>query len=343
MVPALRECPMSKAFKPLSFNGSIGLRTGSLLRLWSATLSVLAGRMRRGPLRPSWTLAFEIATKFFRAQDLRVRVAAAAGDLALCRAITDSLVFYRPVMNEVRIATEPHHPGAWFSAPRPGPTILYFHGGGYTFYPKMTDNIIASVVAATGGRAFVSHYPLAPEHPFPAQLRAARKAYRWLLEGIPPERIVLAGDSAGGHLALMLLLTSNDLPKPAAVVAISPWTDPRDSVAENEAFDWMTPAMGDHLARWAGAEFSEKANLTAWPDASAFATLPPVLVHVGDAEIARDGIVQFCIRAEQAGAPVRCRVFADMNHNFHGFGEMMPQSREALIEIGAFTAKHCVQ
>jgi acetyl esterase/lipase len=52
-------------------------------------------------------------------------------------------------------------------------------------------------------------------------------------------------------------------------------------------------------------------------------------------------IVQFCTRAKQSGAPVTWRVFADMNHNFHGFGEMMPQSRDALNEIGTFVAKHC--
>lgn len=335
---------MSKAFKPLSLNGSIGLRTGSLARLVTATTSVLMSRLRRGPLRPSWTLAFEIATAFFRAQDARVRAAAAVSDLDQCRAIADSLVFWRPVMNDVRIEQEHRVPGAWFVSPRPGPTILYLHGGGYAFYPQMTNNIIAAVVIATGGRAFVPHYPLAPEHPFPAQLRAAAEAYRWLLEGAQPGHILFAGDSAGGHLLLMLLLTLGGLPKPAGAVAISPWTDPRNGGASGEgnaAFDWMTPAMADQLARWAGPEFTDNASLTEWPDARDLATLPPLLVHTGDAEIARDMIVRFCTRAERSGAPVTLRVWPDMNHNFHGFGGMMPQSRDALIEIGAFAAQCC--
>jgi acetyl esterase/lipase len=320
------------------------LRAGGLWRLTLASVEVLVRRLRKGPLRPSWTLAFEIATKFFQAQDARVRAVAAPGDLARCRAIADSLVFYRPALNEVRIEAEPRAGGAWFIAPRPGPTVLYFHGGGYAFYPKMTDNIIAAVVMATGGRAFVPHYPLAPEHPFPAQLDAARSAYRWLLENTPPAQIIVAGDSAGGHLALMLLLTLNDLPKPTAAVAISPWTDPRNGGASadaNSAYDWMSPAMGDQLARWAGSEFIDNASLTEWPDVRDLAALPPVLIHAGDAEIARDMILQFCARAKHAGAPVTCRVWPDMNHNFHGFGEMMPQSRDALIEIGAFAEKHC--
>lgn len=336
---------MSKAFKPLSLHGSIGLRAVSLLLLARSALVVLLRRRAGGPLRPSWTLPFATATEFFKAQDRRVRRVAATGDVARCRAITDSLVFWRPALNQVRIENERRMPGHWFVAPREGPTVLYFHGGGYAFYPKMTDNIIAAVTLAVDGRTFVPHYPLAPEHPFPAQLKAAREAYEWLLAtGIPPSSIVFAGDSAGGHLALMLTLTLNQLPKPAAVIAISPWTDPNGggaSAVSNREFDWMSAETGEQLARWAGPEFTSHASLIEWPDARDLAALPPTLVHAGEAEICRDMIEQFCTRARAAGAPVTYRAFADMNHNFHGFGEMMPQSREALAEIGAFVAEHC--
>jgi monoterpene epsilon-lactone hydrolase len=335
---------MSNAFKPLSLHGSIALRAASLLRLACAAAITVLRRLFIGALRPSWTLAFEIATCFFKAQDARVRTVAATGDIARCRAIADSLVFYRPALNELRIERETRLPGNWFVAPRPGPTVLYLHGGGYAFYPRMTDNIVAAVSLATGGRTFALHYPLAPEHPFPAQLDAARRAYAWLLESIPPSQVILAGDSAGGHLALMLLLTLNELPRPAAAIAVSPWTDPTNggaSIAENSAFDWMSPQMSDQLASWAGTEFTRNASLTDWPDVRDLAELPPTLVHAGDAEICRDMVVQFCTRAKNAGAPVTCRVWPDMNHNFHGFGELMPQSRDALAEIGAFAAQHC--
>ena len=335
---------MSNAYKPLTLHGSIGLRTASLLRLACAAAITVLRRPVAGAPRPSWTLAFEIATRFFKAQDASVRAAAATSDMARCRAIADSLVFYRPALKEMRIAPEAKLPGNWFVAPKPGPTVLYLHGGGYAFYPRMTDNIVAAVSMAIGGRTFAPHYPLAPEHPFPAQLEAARRAYAWLLESVPPSRIIFAGDSAGGHLALMLLLTLSGLPRPAAIIAISPWTDPTNngaSVTENSIFDWMSPQMSDQLARWAGAEFTQNASLTEWPDARDLAQLPPTLVHAGDAEICRDMVVHFCTRAQNAGAPVTCRVWPDMNHNFHGFGELMPQSRDALAEIGAFAAKHC--
>src|SRR5204862_6962370 len=125
----------------------------------------------RGPPRPTRTLAFEIATRFFQAQDKRALQAAASGNVARCRDIADSLVFHRPALNQVRIEQEHQIPGAWFRAQRPGPTILYFHGGGYALYPKMTDNIIAAVARPAGGQTFVPHPPPAPEHPRPSQLQ----------------------------------------------------------------------------------------------------------------------------------------------------------------------------
>ena len=225
----------------------------------------------RGPLRPSWTLAFEIATRFFQAQDARVRAVAASGDIARCRAIADSLVFYRPVLNDVRIEDEQRVPGAWFIAPRPGPTVLYFHGGGYAFYPKMTDNIVAAVAMAVG-RPHLRPCTIRSRRSirFPPSSRPRGDAYRWLLESAPPSQIVFAGDSAGGHLALMLLLTLNDLPKPAA--ADRHLAMDRSAQRRRKRRPRTVPSTGcrrpmsDQLARWAGPEFTQHASLTEWPD-----------------------------------------------------------------------------
>jgi hypothetical protein len=114
---------MSAAFKPFDLHGSISLRVSSLALLLCSAIVVALRRMWRGPLCPSWTLAFEIATRFFRAQDASILKAAASGNIARCRAIADSLVFYRPVLNQVRIEQEYRTNGAWFVAPCPGPTI----------------------------------------------------------------------------------------------------------------------------------------------------------------------------------------------------------------------------
>jgi acetyl esterase/lipase len=336
---------MPVRFQKFTLQGSFSTRVNSLGLFLRSVLTVLLQRARRRPLRPSWPLELEVATHFFRAQDAEVLRLAAHASMDDVRARVDSLVFRLPPLRQLRKIREDNPPGVWFETGRPGPTILYFHGGGYAFYPAMTDNIIASVVMAVGGNSFIPSYRLTPEHPYPAQFEDALAAYRWLIErGTDPSRLVVAGDSAGGHLALALLLSlqARGLPAPAAGIAISPWTDPQNggaSMQTNIGFDWMSPPMSDRLARWAGPEFA-RASLVQWPNSADFKTLPPTLVHAGEAEICRDMIATFCANAAAAGAPITYRCWEDMTHNFQGFGELVPQSRQALQEIGAFIAAH---
>ena len=105
--------------------------------------------------------------------------------------------------------------------------VLYLHGGGYVFGGYGSHGEIASEMAnIVGGRALLLEYRLAPEHPFPAAFEDALSSYRWLLDkGYKSEDIFLAGDSAGGGLAVSLLLAlkKNGLPLPKAVCLFSPW------------------------------------------------------------------------------------------------------------------------
>ncbi len=107
--------------------------------------------------------------------------------------------------------------------------ILYLHGGAYCLCSINTHrSMTGHIAAAAGARALLIDYRLAPEHPFPAALEDAVSAYHALLDrGVAPENIVIAGDSAGGGLALAALvsLRDADVPLPAAAVCISPWTD----------------------------------------------------------------------------------------------------------------------
>jgi acetyl esterase/lipase len=332
---------MPARFQTFTLQGPLGTRVNSLVAFAAAVARVLLRRLVRGPLRPSWSLDFEIATQFFKMQDAAACRLAARDDVAGIRRLIDALVFRLPALEEVRITPQRQPLGAWFETGRDGPTLLYFHGGGYTFYPAMTDNIIAAVASSCGGRTFVPWYRLAPDHLFPSPLEDGLAAYDSLLAaGTAPHEIVVAGDSAGGHLALALLLAlaEHGRPLPAAGILISPWTDPCNggaSIESNRAYDWMSPEMSGHLARWAGAALT-RCTPARWPDRSALAALPPLLVHAGEAEICRDMITTFCAHAQAAGAAVTLRLFADMNHNFHGFGALVPQSREALAELGAF-------
>src|SRR5271167_669962 len=119
----------------------------------------------------------------------------------------------------------------WIAAP--GATadrvILYLHGGGYVIGSIKTHRAMISRIArASNARALAIDYRLAPEHPFPAAVEDTITAYRWLLaQGYKPSKIVVAGDSAGGGLTIVLLLAIRDagLPMPAGAVPISPWTD----------------------------------------------------------------------------------------------------------------------
>jgi monoterpene epsilon-lactone hydrolase len=105
---------------------------------------------------------------------------------------------------------------------------LYFHGGGYAFYPAVSQHFIRLLAHRLQTTIFALDYRLTPEHPHPAQQDDAVQAYRYLLaQGLRPQDIVLGGDSAGGHLALMTLVRVRQagLPQPALALALSPWTD----------------------------------------------------------------------------------------------------------------------
>jgi acetyl esterase/lipase len=257
----------------------------------------------------------------------------------------DTLVFHLPHLRQVRIVPETAAPigGRWFLSERDGPLALHFHGGGYVFSPATTDNLVAAIVGAIGGRTFVPDYRLAPEHPFPCQLEDALLSYEWLVaQAGPQSHIVLTGDSSGGHLLLALLLTlcQKGLPLPVASVAISPWTNPgsiEPSIEANEPHDWMTGEMLSRMAGWAGSHGGADHPLFRLKDAD-LSSLRRVLIHAGESEICCDMARGFAERARAAGADVVYESWPDMNHNFHGFGGTLPHSRHALEQIGSYVA-----
>lgn len=325
----------------------VGEAAASLVRLTSSTLRVCARRMLQRSPCPAMPLDFEIATVFFRAQGLRAfRIAGDGGGIAAARRMVDTLVFRLPHFYQMRIVPETSAPvrGRWFIGERQGPLVLHLHGGGYVFAPTMTDNLIAAVARAIGGQAFVPDYRLAPEHPFPCQLDDALRSYQWLVaQAGSPSRVVLTGDSAGGHLVLALLLTlcQSGQPQPAASIAISPWTDPGGgggaSLRSNAPCDWMTAEMLEQLAVWAGSRGGASHPLFRLMNVD-LSPLKRVLIHAGGSEICCDMVRDFATRARTAGADVRCEIWPDMNHNFQGFGDALPQSRQALKQIADYVA-----
>jgi acetyl esterase/lipase len=231
----------------------------------------------------------------------------------------------------------------------PDRVVLYLHGGGYVIGSPRTHRELAGRIAReAGARVLVIDYRLAPEHPFPAAVDDAVAAYRWLLaQGVSPERIVVAGDSAGGGLALATLLALRDakLSLPAAGVCISPWVDlagEGDSMTTKAELDPMVqrePLL--RMSAWYRGETDVRHPLVS-PLHADLAGLPPLLVHVGSAETLLDDALRLEARARAADVDISCEVWDDMIHVWHAFAPLLPEGAEAVARIGEWIRKRVV-
>ncbi|HYD66521.1 alpha/beta hydrolase [Azospirillum sp.] len=313
----------------------------SLANLTLACADVLARRAVGRPLVPEWSIPFEVANLFWRAQ---FNHAFALADIAEARAYFDSLVSVvdgAPAV-DVRPSLPGEPRGDWFipHVRKGAATVLYFHGGGYTFYAAVTRHFIAMLADTLGLPVFAVDYRLTPEHPHPAQIEDALAAYRFLLaRGVDPAQLVVCGDSAGGHLMLMTVaaLRGAGLPQPAIGIGISPWTDiGRRGAGQfgNDRYDLVQGYMTLQFAAWLkGAGGFGDAELS--PIAQDFRDAPPLYLQAGGKEILVDMIRDFARVAQAQGAQVRLDVWEHMTHEFHAHGQTLPDSREALERIGA--------
>lgn len=226
--------------------------------------------------------------------------------------------------------------------------ILYLHGGGYVIgSPSLYRHFTWRLAESAGARLLAVDYRLAPEHPFPAALDDAVAAYRWLLAGgADPRQIAVIGDSAGGGLAFATLLRCRDegrLPLPAAVVALSPWTDlalTGQSLRHNAAADPFLDAEGIPpvaACYLAGADPRHPYASPLYGDPTG---LPPALIQVGSDEVLRDDATRMAERLTAAGCKVALEIWPRMPHVWHLFGPMMPEAQRAIARIGAFVREH---
>lgn len=326
---------------PFKLSGRWNYQVRSLLALYWSMLYVSIRRLLRGPLLPNWSWTFEVSTHFVRTQTV---TGFNMPNHVEGREYENSLVFTSPAVAEMEIKPiDAPVKGHWYypKSKAEDITVLYLHGGGYAYYSKGHENLIALVTLAAKSQTFALDYRLIPEHPFPAQLEDALAAYRWLLEtGIKPERLVVIGDSAGGNLTLALLLTLRDskLPLPALGICIAPWTDVENSgnsLKENEPFDWVEKRMPLKWAEWLCKD-TDPRNPIVSPINADLQGLPPVYIQAGDAEILYDMIQSFYDKAQAQGANIRLDVWRHMNHDFQAFGDLIPESKEALMRIGQF-------
>ena len=233
---------------------------------------------------------------------------------------------------------------AWISPETESKTvILYLHGGGYVSGSLATHQMLcADMARSADARILFVEYRLAPEHPFPAALEDARKAYHWLMkQGVETKTIFVAGDSAGGGLSLALTLSLRDAgePLPAGVVCISPWTDlSMGSVSHSEKAKAEMTLHPDNLRLWVFCYAGEGdlQNPLISPYFAEYAGFPPTLIQVGSEEVLLDDARAVADKAKAAGVDMTISVYEGMWHVWHTAGRLLPEVREAFEAIGKF-------
>ncbi|MEP7181917.1 MAG: alpha/beta hydrolase [Betaproteobacteria bacterium] len=236
-------------------------------------------------------------------------------------------------------------PAEWIDVPetRPGRVILYLHGGSFAFrFPNAHAALAARLCRQLGARALIPDYRLAPEHPFPAAPDDCMTAYRWLLSaGVDPASVVLAGDSAGGNLALVTLHRARaaGLPLPACAVLLSPALDctmSSPSMAAHEGRDPMLQLANLLVLRqYYVASPHEYTNPEVSPLFADFRGFPPLFLQVGADEMLRDEAMRAADKAHAAGVDVELELWPGVAHVFQIAG-FLPESAHAINNIARF-------
>lgn len=308
-------------------------------------------RLRRaivGPKRAGWTAQFEALAELLREDADSMREATFPELRAYMNGRPLGGRMLARVVRE-RVAVGEVH-GEWFR-PRGTErgdamraTILYLHGGGYCVGSVRTHrDLLARLSLAAHAEVLAIDYRLAPEHPYPAAVHDAVAAHRFLRARggeHGARKVVIAGDSAGGGLAIATLLALRDAgdPLPVAGVLLSPWIDLQGrepSVRHNQTFDWIDESFLHRCAQdYRGTLAIDDPRLA--PLRADLAGLPPLLFQLGGAEILVDEGKRLAERAEAAGVEVTLDVTPDMIHVFQLFAEMVPQGAAAIARIGRY-------
>lgn len=336
---------------------------GLVWTVMRVAVRVLFRRLARGPKHPAWSWSFEVtaelARKLFRIAPGSPGVAVGGGAVAgsngagrgdpMRRMATPIPPWIGRHTTLERgelsgLASETHAPRG---ADPAGRTLLYLHGGGYiTCSPRSHRGLLARLCLATGGRCVAVDYRKAPEHPFPAAIDDALRAYRALLAaGQAPERLAVGGDSAGGGLTLALLqrLRAAGEPLPACVVLLSPWVDLEgqgQTIEDNSAYDYLRPrALSGAVDLYlAGHDRRDPLASAIHADLSG---LPPILMQTGSAELFCSENLTLAEHARRDGVELIHEVEEGMVHVYQLFADLEPRARRAIERIGEFVRAHC--
>ena len=327
----------------LVFSGPLSLRLKSLGTLNRIAIMTYLRHAVGRRLAPDWDANLEIGIRFVRHQ---FTAAMRGGDIARGRQLFDSI---QPETDDVYdVTVEPcvSPKGAWVRPKdrRSNVTLLYLHGGGYTFHGGVSARYAAMLAHHTGAAVFAPDYRLTPEHPHPAQAEDALAAWLFVTERAAPKDVVVIGDSAGGHMSLMLLQTlkAQGLEQPALCIGLCPWTDIGErgaSMRDNDKYDLVQGWMALQFGTWLdpkGAYGREALS----PICQDFSGLAPIYVQAGGREVLRDMIVEFAEVQKEKGADIAIEVWRDMPHNFQAYDSLKASSAMALQSIVDAIAFH---
>lgn len=261
----------------------------------------------------------------------------------MCRSLRlpDGVALHRQTLDGIPIE--------WVSPLNPvsNSVILYLHGGAWVLGWYQNHRVLAAHIAlASQSRVVAVDYRLAPEHPFPASLDDCLAVHRRLInDGIEPNQMIIAGDSAGANLVLAVLFTLRDADEtlPAAAVCISPMTDlaftgrsfhtPKDALLSAEFARSMSRLyVGNHDAR----------SPLISPHYGDMTGLPPLLIHAGENEILLSDAERLADNARHAGVDATLTVWPKMWHVWHILAPYLPEAKQAVDEIGRFVQRQIV-
>lgn len=233
--------------------------------------------------------------------------------------------------------------------------MLLLHGGGYIAGGiRSHRNLAMWISRATGCAVLLIDYRLAPEHPFPAAVEDAIAAFRWMVANGPDgptraRRTFVIGDSAGGGLALALLMQLRDRHdvQADAAVTFSAWTDISNSspsmIANENAAIGALKSVADYFTLQYLRDAGDARHPLASPVFGDPAGLPPLLMQVSDAEIVRDDSLRFASRARAAGVEVHLEQWSGVVHVWQGFVPLLPEAAAAIEQAGSFVRAFCAR
>lgn len=275
-----------------------------------------------------------------------------AAPTAEVRPMFEGLTQSFPV-NEAFEFTEREYGGVpvlWMDGPSDSPVLFYIHGGAYIVGSASGYRGLSGNLAAAAGASMCSvEYRLAEEHPYPAAYDDVYNAYNALIDsGVAPSRVIVAGDSAGGGLAIALLLRLRDNGKalPSCAYTLSAWADltvegPTYS-SNRDADVSLTPeGLRSAAERYLGTASAQDPSVS--PVFGRLAGLCPLFLTVGSDEIVLSDSIRIAEAAALDNVDVTLRILPHLPHDWPLFSFMLSEGRDTIAEIGAFTSRHVTQ